>query len=171
MSRCHKPDCLSICYADMKAALGELSFSTKKAIDNETNSRVAQVDVIHKHIEKLHGLIDIEDRITASDVLCRLTQLETSVDFEKAKELIYQGAQTHASILKLKKRLTEIERHFSGDYQLIASKLNPHKCPVCEGLGIVLTEAAKVDFDGMLRAGLEKKKRCNPCDGKGIVWG
>jgi len=47
----------------------------------------------------------------------------------------------------------------------------PHKCPVCYGSCIVLTEAAKIDFDGMWRAGLDTKKRCDSCEGKGIVWG
>lgn len=50
-------------------------------------------------------------------------------------------------------------------------KLKPHKCPVCNGYGTHLTDAAKFDFDGMMRAGLEMKKVCRPCEGKGIVWG
>lgn len=47
----------------------------------------------------------------------------------------------------------------------------PHKCPICEGVGKKLTEAAKVNFDGMLRAGLEMSAQCHACEGLGIVWG
>lgn len=50
------------------------------------------------------------------------------------------------------------------------SKKIPHKCPVCEGCGKVLTEGAKIDWDGMFRAGLPTSKNCNACNGKGIVW-
>lgn len=51
------------------------------------------------------------------------------------------------------------------------NKKVPHKCPVCDGCARVLTEGAKVDFDGMLRADLPTGKDCNACEGKGILWG
>ncbi len=69
------------------------------------------------------------------------------------------------------RRLKKVESHFSGDYQLVATKLTPHKCPVCEGCGIVFTEGAKADYDGMLKANLSTVKMCNSCEGKGVVWG
>jgi len=47
----------------------------------------------------------------------------------------------------------------------------PHKCPVCDGCGRVLTEAAKVAWDDVFRAGLPTSKDCHSCEGKGIIWG
>ncbi len=64
------------------------------------------------------------------------------------------------------KRLLKLERHFSGDYQLIASKLNPHKCPVCEG-NCMRPNPLKGSENAMLPVNLD----CIVCDGKGIVWG
>jgi hypothetical protein len=74
-------------------------------------------------------------------------------------------------LLKLENRLLKIEEHFSGDYQLVASKKMPHKCPVCEGHITILTEAAKVAFDELLRANIPTTKICVACNGTGIVWG
>ena len=69
-------------------------------------------------------------------------------------------------------RLDKLEKHFSGDYQLVASKKTPHKCPVCVGLGRCLTESAKADFDAVvICAGLPGCKECQSCKGTGIVWG
>lgn len=48
---------------------------------------------------------------------------------------------------------------------------NPHRCPVCNGIGRVLTQGAKCDFDGMLIANLPISQECIGCDGKGILWG
>ena len=55
-------------------------------------------------------------------------------------------------------RMREIEKHFSGDYQLVASTKKPHKCPVCDGIGGTKISGVIDEF-------------CDPCAGKGIVWG
>ncbi len=47
----------------------------------------------------------------------------------------------------------------------------PYICPGCYGYGRILKQAAKDDFDAMLRAGLDTVKTCTPCEGKGIIWG
>jgi DnaJ-class molecular chaperone len=74
------------------------------------------------------------------------------------------------------KRIEKIESHFSGDYQLVASKLKPHKCPVCDGEGkktlfhacsyVALSKLAElIDDEGRVY------ELCKPCKGKGIIWG
>lgn len=60
--------------------------------------------------------------------------------------------------------------NFVGYSHPVQTGVKPHKCPVCDGSGIVLTEAAKVDFDGMLKADLDTHKKCKSCV-NGIVWG
>jgi len=79
-------------------------------------------------------------------------------------------------IEKLEAKLIEIEKHFSGDYQLISTKLTPHKCPVCDGRIKILIDPStplsgiqamfgKRDLNGMYY------EDCNACESKGIVWG
>ena len=65
-------------------------------------------------------------------------------------------------VMYIKERLTKIESHFSGDYQLIASKLMPHKCPICEGTG----EREWYENGGVYR----RIQKCISCEGKGILW-
>jgi len=75
------------------------------------------------------------------------------------------------SFKELEERLYQVEQWKKTAKILCDQSKKPHKCPVCNGIGTVLTKAAKVDFDGMLRAGLETIKRCDACEGKGILWG
>lgn len=174
-----------------------------RRIDDETNSRVAQIDVLHQHIEKLHDMINLEDGITACDVLNRLTQLETNCIAphpiklsDRVKDIEYRLEHIVELPTELDIRLQDVERILDklGEYYVKLkkeweSKLDvdykkwcqyfsevhpnktPFKCPICGGCGSVLTEAAKVDFDGMLRSGLEIKKSCHSCEGKGVLWG
>ncbi len=84
--------------------------------DRQIKELQSAIECYQERISKLERYMEIEDRITACDVLARLTVLETSVDFEKAKELIFQGAQTHATILKIQseiKSLTEMYKNIS----------------------------------------------------------
>ncbi len=58
--------------------------------------------------------------------------------------------------------------NFIGHAQPITEKrgATPHKCPVCEGTGIIATAF----FDGTLAAGLPTNKSCHACI-NGIIWG
>lgn len=58
-------------------------------------------------------------------------------------------------------RLDKLERHFSGDYQLVASTKRPHKCPICDGKGYWSRSENNMACGG----------RCDTCEAKGIVWG
>lgn len=50
--------------------------------ENKLEDKVNQLE---SHIEKLHDMLNLEDRITASDVLCRLTVLEAEVNRHKVQ--------------------------------------------------------------------------------------
>lgn len=142
------------------------------------NDLMPKMDVVFDKLEKLEGYMTMEDRVTASDVLLRLTELETNVDFEKAKELIYQGAQTHATILKLQSRLKELENRFDDvcknfDANRVIIHREPFKCPVCRGVGKLAIDEQTEILD-QYRPDLSKKlgnyDKCHSCSGKGIVW-
>ena len=64
------------------------------------------------------------------------------------------------SIENLETDVMRLKEHFSGDYQLIATKLSPHKCPVCDGVGLLDICPA-----------FTLPHQCGACEGKGIVWG
>lgn len=45
----------------------------------------------------------------------------------------------------------------------------PHKCPVCDGSGIITTCRVVGGYSGIITSNSENK--CNACEGKGIIWG
>ncbi len=122
--------------------------------ENEINSLRGQIEGLADHIEKVHDLVNLEDRITSSDVLNRLTSLETRKNYQTEENR------------KVSKRLNEISNYIARfeddihDLQVFKSaKLNtPHKCPICYGLGGTKISGT-VD------------QRCNSCEGKGVIWG
>lgn len=71
--------------------------------------------------------------------------------------LYFENKKMEEKIKFLEQRLIKLENHFSGDYQLIASKKIPHRCPICSG--------KRICTDGNLFW------QCESCEGKGIVWG
>ena len=89
--------------------------------------------------------------VQLNELRTHITNIENNINYEQAKELIYQGAQTHLSILKLESKVKDLE----------TGSRKPHKCPVCEGSGKVAHP-----LTGMLAAAV-----CQACEGKGIVWG
>jgi uncharacterized protein YoxC len=124
---------------------------------NDIQGQVKDIEYRLSHIVELPTELDI-----------RLQDVERIVDklgdsSKELKELYQSDARNMKQILselaKDNKRLTKIERHFSGDYQLIASKLNPHKCPACDGEGFRLETDKLAEHE------------CVSCEGKGIVWG
>lgn len=102
----------------------------------------------------------------------RIKKLEDSDYDERINDLENIGAELR--LCSLEPRIKEIERFQDitrEQYKLTIKRKHPHKCPVCEGSLKVLTEIAKHDFDGTMRAGLELSRKCHSCEGKGIVWG
>jgi hypothetical protein len=43
----------------------------------------------------------------------------------------------------------------------------PYKCPVCHGMG----SWELVSLEEAMRNGGSRIKKCDPCEGKGIIWG
>lgn len=89
-------------------------------------------------------------------------KLERLEDNFKEIKLIYSNPlQQEIWQKNMLERLEKLEQHFSGDYQLVAKKVTPHKCPLCEGSGVDLLS---------IHPEL-KKCNCRGCEGKGILWG
>ena len=170
-------------------------------LEGDVTSQQLLIDSQQKIIKQLSDSNLLNSNFSSHYLkLCeRIKQLEESVDFEKAKELIYQGAQTHASILKLESHLKIINDEFNlfkstysapledmvqvnieNIYRKIDElekgeniKKTPHKCPVCDG------ESRKQIHTGIIEP-FEKRiidshgrhfMLCNACEGTGIVWG
>lgn len=77
------------------------------------------------------------------------------------------------SFVKMKK---EWEQKLDIDYKKwceyfseVYPQKKPHKCPVCDGSGIITTCRVVGGYSGIITSNSENK--CNACEGKGIIWG
>lgn len=123
-----------------------------------------QMEGLHEHIEKLYDMVNMEDRITASDFLYRLTRLEDRYEgFTKTQ---------HPRLLKerldkLDKITEELEQKMNvlllghhnlknllGSLAETRESRRPYKCPACNG-----------------RSFCEEGMECNACEGSCIIWG
>lgn len=103
---------------------------------------------IEERLENLEDYMQMEDRVTASDVLCRLIRLEQ-------EKIIYKSTTIDALLERIKA--------FEENYQMLSEKLNnlqlyhkkPWKCLICDGSGYRLTP-----YDV-----------CKTCENTGIIWG
>ena len=109
----------------------------------------------------------------------RIDELEAAykADYETARDIIFQGAQTHASILRCEAKIKELE---SSDYDERISDLEkigvesrllkvesgyskkPYICPRCSGSG-----RYRLATSGSLSDVID----CRSCEGTGILWG
>lgn len=64
----------------------------------------------------------------------------------------------------IQKELMELKRFQDITHEQYKNRKSPHKCPVCEGIGI------NCDI-GEIRGLPIKSDKCHSCEGKGIVWG
>lgn len=119
-----------------------------------------KIIMLEEHIDKLHELINIEDRITASDVLCRLTSLETHKNYQ-----IDENRKVSKKIEELDEQLKFNIEVFKTNFSAIKSIQSEkfHKCPACSGEGIKKGE--------VLLSMPPQWPECRACEGKGIVWG
>lgn len=135
-------------------------------------------NLLVKRIAKLENFQDIE----CNEFRKRIEKLESKIH-EVIKSAISISDCHRSDRVELYKRIDKIEQKLNN-LDFLSDLINraievfqdndglkPHKCPVCDGYCRVLTEAAKVDFDGMLRANLPTGKDCKACEGKGIIWG
>lgn len=128
---------------------------------------------LEEHLNKIYEMINMEDRITAGDVLNRLTLLEEKISLHEINLNRKWQANT-----ELSNRLSEIESHLkevcrfqditNAQYKVNIHK-KPHKCPVCDGNKKRIYLNTDVNGDNFKSQVQENK--CHVCEGKGIVWG
>lgn len=119
-----------------------------------------KVEELESHLNKIHEMLNLEDRITSSDVLNRLTLLENSEiqHFKNYKRWIDELEQKVCDIFSIQeKRMSELEKFKHLRYTKF--DLKPQKCPICEGSGRT-SNVPKIYGD-----------LCVPCEGKGVLWG
>jgi hypothetical protein len=156
---------------------------------------------INIRLEKLSGCH--EPLKSGDECICiycldkRIEKLEGITDFKKLEECIFNGAQTHLSILKceseikklesnqldpqicniISERLDRLEKEINSHWHLLSDlspKLDPkkpYKCPVCDGEGkskFRLISQTSND-EGTIKALVPDD--CHACKGKGIIWG
>lgn len=123
-----------------------------KCMQVDENGAVSRrFDELESHIDKLHDMINVEDRITSVDVLGRIERLEHRyTDLTKGQ---------HPTLLQ--ERIEKLEKQIQDMRGLSLHPTKPFKCPICEGLGGV-----KHPLTGWL-----VPAKCHACEGKGVLWG
>lgn len=148
------------------------------------NSKLEQFSDHDERIDDLEK-IGCEQRLIAIEqnypqLWERLKKIEEAykADYETAKDVIFNGAQTHASILRCEAELKRFQDITQAQYQKVTKNKEPHKCPICEGSGFNAPEFVKstatMTIDGIqcqVGDGFYSKSSCRACEGKGIVWG
>lgn len=160
------------------------------AIQNDYKNKI---ELLETHISTVHDLVNMEDRITACDVLNRLTLLENHKNYQidenrkvsrKFDEIESQLKRLEGFIhpdlilwarvdvtgrLEILEKLSKRFEDDIHDLQVFKSakvKL-PHKCPVCNGSG----EWELQSIDETIRNDNKRFKTCHSCEGKGVLWG
>lgn len=132
------------------------------------------------HINKLYEMVNLKDGITACDILCRLKILEEKMDIHATSlnrkwnansELSQRFIELERCIDFMKENDVNRNTHYLSQFERIDEILNlikegnmrdgrkPHKCPVCDGYGKILSLIA------------QESNKCNACEGKGVIWG
>lgn len=127
-------------------------YRTIDAIEQKIDHAQDGVEGCFERVETIED--DIHNQISPG-----LIGLEEKIDLHEQQ--LKSIRQTYICIEDQRQRIEKLERHFSGDYQLVATKLSPHKCPVCDGKAGVTHPLT----------GLIMPASCHVCTGKGIVWG
>lgn len=155
-----------------------------------------EIKGLHAHINKIHDMVNTEDRITASDVLIRLTKLESSKLSQELDPKVWVFVNERLDKLESSVNMMSLElkaKEFKVDLDKgsmfmeclvgledkLQSQINesreqfmsingkrPHICPVCNGLG-------KRENIFLVEQILTTDRfiHCNACKGEGIVWG
>lgn len=145
-------------------------------IQDEINSRVAQVDVLHEHVENIKDRIkqlESQQEAAANSLAQRINDLNSIVETLNANVALKCHTEefVRVNFEILSERINELENHVKSMTEAYLKKVIknavPHKCPPCDGTGnsekIVRTHP---DF-----AFYAEFSSCIACEGKGILWG
>lgn len=188
MSGCFPADIDSPCYKNHQLLLERID-----RLEKENAMRIDTIACIDSAYDESHRAIENRlDKLEQTPCLiewmnkteCRFDKLEEHKNRQIDENRKISEALDFLNHLNCKRieentlisrRLTEIEQHFSGDYQLVATKVSPYKCPVCHGSGAIHLE----NEDELNRYCKQRMRTddnkwfiwCKSCEGKGILWG
>ena len=129
-------------------------------------------EVLADKIEKLENDMQMKNRAIPTDIMNRLISIENFIgqNYERDKMVIEAKINSKYKILsecmiKLDKKFDDLEQLYLKITERPSPYTNkPHKCPVCDGQGCMNVYVNK-------ESGLMALHKCNPCEGKGIIWG
>lgn len=184
MSGCHDPILKRNIMDDVNDSL--------LAIQQDYNNKLEKLEA---HISKLHDMINMEDRISASDVLCRLSQLETHKNYQidenrKVSKRIDKLESDHLdqlnphAFLILKKIIDELENDYASkidnrkdlnnalsaiqeDYKTRLAVFEDHMKRYHE----LMLGTSPIELEKTIRANMRVKAphKCPVCDGAGCL--
>ena len=128
-------------------------------------------------VDKIKDMMNVNDWLTGRDILDRIEKIErnyTHIDF-----CTNHFNTVHMRMDCIDKRLKEIEQSISETRIQFIDQLGrdkkPHKCPLCYGEGNIYKHELPTIHDKLFgwqtdQMGMAYKK-CNSCEGKGVLWG
>lgn len=171
---------------DMDALASRLE-DVERGLENyreyETGIEDLETDVMYikQRLDKLEGYMEMEDRVTASDILIRLSNLQG-----KWGNILEEKVLTlEKTINQLIDKIAEIGNHYYRERQ------EPFKCPACNGWchfklsnSPILSLAQKCIRECSKCSDMKQKcshcieildsikemEKCKACEGKGVLW-
>lgn len=144
---------------------------------------IKDFEKLEAHVNKLHDMINLDDRLTAKDVLDRLTTLESSglsheldpkvwayvnerLDKLESKTMIMIDIQEHMKQSQwVYQQIERLDNCFSSVGQ--SCKI-PHRCPACDGTGKDKSRLVAQPYDQEIKVLVNPD--CHACEGKGVLW-
>ncbi len=127
------------------------------------------IDILKNELRDLKSVY-LEEHVRQIDenrkISRRVDELQSLINIEEIKKVIFNGLETHASILRCEARNKELEKEINEiskwrkDIKILTDQSKkPHECPVCDGMRKFKVFGKNIEAD------------CPACEGKGIVWG
>lgn len=134
----------------------------------EFNEKIGDLEFkvaeLESHMNKLHDMINLEDRITACDVLNRLTLLESKKITNELDPKVWVFVNERLD--KIEKSILETRIQFIDQ---LGNDKKPYICPVCDGKAKDKTRLVAEPYDQQIHVLINPD--CPSCKGTGIVWG
>lgn len=136
----------------------EKTLNRKWQANSELSKRLSElesyIETDKLHNDWHHKILDIQENIKAIHNEVFSTQLNRIDTLEESYQgLFHEISQLDKTINQLVDKIFELGNFYYKE------KKAPHKCPICHGNGKELSLIA------------QQVSICNPCEGKGIVWG